>query len=107
MSMEDEEKTAFITPDGCYCYTRMPLGLKNTGATFQRAMRACLGAQMGRNVEAYIDDIVVKTKDQDSRVLILGLDHNVVDVCFNVAAHLCSQTRTHGALESCSRVLEA
>lgn len=68
MSREDEEKTAFITPNGCYCYTRMPFGLKNAGATFQRAMRACLGTQMGRNAEAYIDDIVVKTLQRDTLV---------------------------------------
>src|SRR5664279_3083815 len=68
MSMQDEEKTAFITPDGCYCYTRMPFGLKNAGATFQRAMRACLGSQMGRNIEPYIDDILVKTQKQDTLI---------------------------------------
>ena len=68
MAVEDEEKTAFITPQGCYCYTCMPFGLKNAGATFQRAMRVCMGPQMGRNVEAYIDDIVVKTKDGSTLV---------------------------------------
>ena len=60
----DEEKTAFITPEGCFCYICMPFGLRNAGATFQRAMRECLCSQMGRNVEAYMDDIVVKTRDQ-------------------------------------------
>ena len=68
MAEEDEEKTAFITPQGCYCYTCMPFGLKNAGATFQRAMRVCLGPQMGRNVEAYIDDIVVKSKNGSTLV---------------------------------------
>jgi hypothetical protein len=63
MAREDEEKTAFITPCGVYCYVCMPFGLKNAGATFQRLMRKALGAQMGRNAEAYVDDIVVKTHE--------------------------------------------
>ena len=46
----------------------MPFGLRNAGATFQRTMQACLGPQLGRNVEAYIDDIVVKTRYMDSLV---------------------------------------
>ena len=68
MAVEYQEKTAFITPKGCYCYTRMRFGLRNAGATFQCAMQACLGPQLGRNVEAYIDDIVVKTRYKDSLV---------------------------------------
>jgi hypothetical protein len=63
MAREAEEKTAFITPCGVYCYVCMPFGLKNAGATFQRLMHKALGAQMGRNAEAYIDDIVVKTRE--------------------------------------------
>jgi hypothetical protein len=63
MAREDKEKTAFITPCGVYYYVCMPFGLKNAGATFQRLMRKALGAQMGRNVEAYINDIVVKTRE--------------------------------------------
>jgi hypothetical protein len=63
MAREDEEKTAFITPCGVYCYVCMPFGLKNTIATFQRLMRKALGSQMGRNAEAYVDDIVVKTRE--------------------------------------------
>ena len=66
MAKEDEEKTAFLTPCGVYCYTCMPFGLKNIGATFQRLMRIALGAQMGRNAEAYVDDIVVKSREGDN-----------------------------------------
>lgn len=60
MAVEDEEKTAFIIPDDTYCYICMPFGLKSAGATFQCAMHIGLGPQMNHNVEAYIDDIVVK-----------------------------------------------
>jgi hypothetical protein len=63
MAREDKEKTAFITPCRVYCYVCMPFGLKNVGATFQRLMHKALGARMGRNVEAYVDDIVVKTRE--------------------------------------------
>jgi hypothetical protein len=63
MAREDEEKTAFITPCGVYSYVCMPFGLKNAGATFQRLMRKALRAQMGRNAEAYVDDIVIKTRE--------------------------------------------
>jgi len=38
MDPEDEELTAFLTPQGIYCYTAMPFGLKNVAATYQRAM---------------------------------------------------------------------
>jgi hypothetical protein len=78
MAKEDEEKTAFITPCGVYCYVCMPFGLKNAGATFQRLMRKALGAQMGRNAEAYIDDIVVKTRE--SRTFIEDLEETFANL---------------------------
>src|SRR4051812_14494382 len=62
MAVEDEEKTAFITPCGTYCYICMPFGLKNAGSTFQRAIHIGLGPQLHCNIEAYVDDIVVKTR---------------------------------------------
>jgi hypothetical protein len=62
---EDQEKTAFITPFGTYCYTTMSFGLKNAGATYQRAMQACFKRQLKKNIEAYVDDVVVKTRNSD------------------------------------------
>ena len=59
MAVEDVEKTAFLTPCGVYFYTCMPFGLCNADATFQRLMHIALGRQLGRNAEAYVDDIVV------------------------------------------------
>jgi hypothetical protein len=54
---EDQEKTVFITPFGAYCYTTMSFGLKNAGATYQRAIQACFKRQLNKNVEAYVDDV--------------------------------------------------
>ena len=50
LKVEDQEKTAFITPHGVFCYHTMPFGLKNAGATYQRMMQNCLEKQIGRNV---------------------------------------------------------
>jgi hypothetical protein len=62
---DDEEKTSFITPFRIFCYTKMPFGLKNGGATYQKCMHIVLENQIGRNVEAYIDDIVVKSQKRE------------------------------------------
>nr|GEY35887.1 hypothetical protein [Tanacetum cinerariifolium] len=56
-----EEKTAFLTGQGVYCYTKMPFGLKNAGATYQRLMDRAFESQVGRNIEVYVDDLVVKS----------------------------------------------
>jgi hypothetical protein len=65
---EDQEETAFITPFGAYCYTTMSFGLKNTGATYQRAIQACFKRQLNKNVEAYVDDVVVKTRNSSTLI---------------------------------------
>nr|GEX13876.1 reverse transcriptase domain-containing protein [Tanacetum cinerariifolium] len=61
LAAADEEKTAFYTGQGVYCYTKMPFGLKNAGATYQRLMDKAFESQMGRNIEVYVDDLVVKS----------------------------------------------
>jgi hypothetical protein len=65
---EDQEKTAFITPFGAYCYTTMSFGLKNADATYQRAIQACFKRQLNKNVKAYVDDVVVKTRKSDTLI---------------------------------------
>src|ERR1041384_8297541 len=62
MALEDQEKTNFITPFGIFCYTSMPFGLKNAGATYQRTVQNCHKEQIGRNVHAYVDDIAIKSQ---------------------------------------------
>jgi hypothetical protein len=68
LKKEDEEKIAFITPYGVFCYQVMPFGLKNTGATYQRMMQNCLGSQIGRNIQVYIDDVVITTRKEESLI---------------------------------------
>ncbi|PKA67045.1 RNA-directed DNA polymerase like [Apostasia shenzhenica] len=62
MAKEDGEKTAFITDFGTYCYNVMPFGLKNADATYQRMIDVVFKDQRGRNLEAYVDDILVKSR---------------------------------------------
>nr|AAQ56331.1 putative polyprotein [Oryza sativa Japonica Group] len=62
MNPLDIPKTSFITPFGTFCHLRMPFGLRNAGATFARLVYKVLGKQLGRKVEAYVDDIVVKSR---------------------------------------------
>ncbi|GJR10404.1 reverse transcriptase domain-containing protein [Tanacetum coccineum] len=61
MDKDDEEKTAFHTSQGVYCYTKMPFGLKNAGATYQRLVDNAFEGQVGRNLEVYVDDLVIKS----------------------------------------------
>ena len=62
LALDDQEKTAFVTPIGNYHYKVMPFGLKNTGSTYQRMMTKMFESQMGKNIKVYIDDMVVKSK---------------------------------------------
>ena len=62
LALDDQEKTSFVTPIGNYHYKVMPFGLKNAGSTYQRMMTKTFESQMGKNIEVYIDDMVVKSK---------------------------------------------
>ena len=64
MALEDMEKTSFITEWGTYCYRVMPFGLKNAGATYQRAITTLFHDMMHRDVEVYVDDMIVKSQDR-------------------------------------------
>ena len=64
MDEEDQEKTAFIISYGLYCYKVMPFGLKNAGATYQRLVNKMFNKQIGRNMEVYVDDMLVKSKEE-------------------------------------------
>jgi hypothetical protein len=76
LAKEDEEKTTFITPFGALCYTSMPFGLKNAGATYQRNIQTCLADHWGKQVEAYVDDVVIKTENSENFIKDLQLVFN-------------------------------
>ena len=71
MALEDMEKTSFITPWGTYCYRVMSFGLKNAGATYQRTATTLLHDLIHKEVEVYIDDMIVKSKDHEGHILAL------------------------------------
>ena len=68
MNEADQEKTSFITSQGLFCYKVMPFGLKNAGATYQRLVNHMFRPQIGRNVEVYVDDMLVKCIDEGSHL---------------------------------------
>ncbi|GJR57912.1 reverse transcriptase domain-containing protein, partial [Tanacetum coccineum] len=68
MAKEDEEKTAFITSQGIFCYTKMPFGMRNAGATYQRLVDQAFHKQIGRNLKVYVDDLVLKSRTEDEIV---------------------------------------
>jgi hypothetical protein len=68
MKESDKLVTSFIMPFGMFCYVTMSFGLRNAGATYQRRMQHVFGDHIGRTIEAYIDDIVVKTRKADDLV---------------------------------------
>ncbi|XP_021986992.1 uncharacterized protein LOC110883583 [Helianthus annuus] len=66
MAIQDEDKTAFRTPTGLYCYTKMPFGLKNAGATYQRLMNETFSDAIGKYIEVYMDDLVIMSKEESA-----------------------------------------
>ena len=69
VARRDVPKTAFVTPDGCYEFLRMPFGMKNSGVTLVRGMRRLL--QDMDNVKSFIDDLIVYTEDWDTHLQVL------------------------------------
>ena len=68
LAVEDQEKTTFISPNANYHYTVMPFGLKNAEATYQRMMTRMFRDKIGCTVEVYINDIVVKSKQEPQHI---------------------------------------
>ncbi|XP_026458954.1 uncharacterized protein LOC113359557 [Papaver somniferum] len=62
LAPEDQEHTSFFTPRGLYCYTKMPFGLKNAGAIYQRLVGDMFEDQIHNTIEVYVDDMLVKIR---------------------------------------------
>jgi hypothetical protein len=82
LTTDDEEKTLFITSFRIFYYTKMAFGLKNGGggAMYQKCVHIILENHIGRNVEAYIDDIVVKSKKSTGICLMISKRHLTIFV---------------------------
>lgn len=68
MNEEDQEKTTFVIEKGLYCYKVMSFGLKNAGATYQRLVNKMFKEQLGKTMEVYIYDMVIKSKKKEDNV---------------------------------------
>ena len=68
MNEEDQERTSFVTSQGLFCYKVMPFGLKNIRATYQRLMNKMFTHQIGRNVQVYVDDMLVKSLHENNHL---------------------------------------
>jgi len=68
MAPKDREKTTFTTEWGTYCYRVMPFGLKNAGSTYQRAATTLLRDMIHKEVEVYVDDMIVKAKEREGHL---------------------------------------
>ena len=72
LALDDQEKTTFVTPTGNYHYKVMSFSLKNAGSSYQRMMTKMFEPQLGKNIEIYIDNMVVKSKLESEHVNDLG-----------------------------------
>ena len=68
MHEDDQEKTSFVTSQGLFCYRVMPFSLKNAGTTYQRLMNRVFASQIRRNVQVYVDDMLVKSRREEDHL---------------------------------------
>ncbi|KAM2919643.1 hypothetical protein COP2_041582 [Malus domestica] len=81
MNPSDQEHTAFTTDKGLYCYKVMPFGLKNAGATYQRLVNSMFAEQIGKSMEVYVDDMLVKSKHVDQHITNLSETFTILKRC--------------------------
>ena len=69
MAPKDMTKTTFTIEWGIYCYSVMPFGLKNARTTYQRMATTLLHDMINNEVEVYVDDMMVKSKDRGTHTI--------------------------------------
>ncbi|GJT38618.1 reverse transcriptase domain-containing protein [Tanacetum coccineum] len=98
MAKEDEEKTAFHTNQGVFCYTKMSFGLQNVGATYQRLVDKAFKNSIGRNLEVYVDDLVIKSHTECEILRdIEGTFHNLRRINMKLNPKKCTFGAEEGA----------
>ena len=78
LALNDQEKTAFVTPIGNYHYKVVHFGLKNAGSTYQRMITRMFEPQLGKSIEIYVDNMVVKSKVVSKHVGDLRVIFNIL-----------------------------
>ena len=78
MYPEDEKHTSFRMLLGVYCYNVIPFGLKNTGATYQRAMNRIFYEHIRKIKECYVDGIAVKSRNKDDHFVNLKKVYDII-----------------------------
>ena len=76
MALEDVGKTAFVTKEGVYCFRVMPFGLRNAGATYQRLVNRMFQEEIGKTMEVYVDDMLIKS------------EHDQPIICATTSTHI-------------------
>ncbi|GJU46675.1 reverse transcriptase domain-containing protein [Tanacetum coccineum] len=101
---EDEEKTAFITSQGIFCYTKMPFGLRNAGATYQRLVDKAFHKQVGRNLEVVEEGMFLGYKFSSKGLKVCP---DKVDVVLSLPSPKCLKDvqKLNGKLASLNRFL--
>ncbi|KAM1829884.1 hypothetical protein ACFX14_022644 [Malus domestica] len=78
MNPLDQEHIAFTTDRGLYCYKVIPFGQMNAGVTYQRLVNSMFAEQIGKSMEVYIDDMLVKSKHADQHITNLSETYTIL-----------------------------
>lgn len=81
LAKEDQDSTTFITHKGVLAFTVLPFGLLNAGATFQQAMDTIFAPQIGRNIQIYVDDMIVKSVEAEAHII------DLIEMFDNIRKH--------------------